>query len=85
MLKYALKRIIKLIPVLLAITLLVFTLMYLTPGDPALAKLTSQGGTVTPELLAEERHAMGLDRPFFVRYVDWVLNILKGDLGTSIG
>ncbi|NLK36343.1 MAG: ABC transporter permease [Gracilibacteraceae bacterium] len=83
MLKYALKRIIKLIPVLLAITLLVFTLMYLTPGDPALAKLTSQGGTVTPELLAEERHAMGLDRPFFVRYVDWVLNILKGDLGTS--
>ncbi|MGI6586148.1 MAG: ABC transporter permease [Lutisporaceae bacterium] len=77
------KRIIKLIPVLLAITLLVFTLMYLTPGDPALAKLTSQGGTVTPELLAEERHAMGLDRPFFVRYVDWVLNILKGDLGTS--
>jgi ABC-type dipeptide/oligopeptide/nickel transport system permease component len=83
LLKYALKRIIKLIPVLLAITLLVFTLMYLTPGDPALAKLTSQGGTVTPELLAEERHAMGLDRPFFVRYVDWVLNILKGDLGTS--
>lgn len=83
MLKYALKRIIKLIPVLLAITFMVFTLMYLTPGDPALQKLTSQGGTVTPELLAEERHAMGLDRPFLVRYFDWVLNILQGDLGTS--
>lgn len=83
LLKYALKRIIKLIPVLLAITFMVFTLMYLTPGDPALQKLTSQGGTVTPELLAEERHAMGLDRPFLVRYFDWVLNILQGDLGTS--
>ena len=77
------KRIIKLIPVLLAITFMVFTLMYITPGDPALQKLTSQGGTVTPELLAEERHAMGLDRPFLVRYLDWVLNILQGDLGTS--
>lgn len=83
MLKYAFKRIIKLIPVLLAITFMVFTLMYLTPGDPALQKLTSQGGTVTPELLAEERHAMGLDRPFLVRYFDWVVSVVQGDLGNS--
>lgn len=83
MLKYSFKRIIKLIPVLLAITLMVFTLMYLTPGDPALQKLTSQGGAVTPELLAAERHEMGLDRPFFVRYFDWVFHIVQGDFGNS--
>ncbi len=83
MLKYSLRRIIKLIPVLVAITLMVFTLMYLTPGDPALQKLTSQGGAVTPELLAMERHEMGLDRPFFVRYVDWVVNVAQGDFGNS--
>ncbi len=83
MLKYSLRRIIKLIPVLLAITLMVFTLMYLTPGDPALWKLTSQGSAVTPELLAAERHEMGLDRPFFVRYFDWVINIVQGDFGSS--
>lgn len=83
MLKYSLRRIIKLIPVLVAITLMVFTLMYLTPGDPALQKLTSQGGAVTPELLAMERHEMGLDRPFFVRYIDWVVNVAQGDFGNS--
>lgn len=83
MLKYSLRRIIKLIPVLVAITLMVFTLMYLTPGDPALQKLTSQGGAVTPELLAMERHEMGLDRPFFVRYFDWVVNVAQGDFGNS--
>ena len=68
---------------MLVITLMVFTLMYLTPGDPALQKLTSKGGTVTPELLAAERHEMGLDRPFFVRYFDWVFNIVQGDFGSS--
>ncbi|MDL2258415.1 ABC transporter permease [Eubacteriales bacterium OttesenSCG-928-K08] len=83
MLKYASKRIIKLIPVLLAITLLVFTLMYLTPGDPALKKLTSGGGVVTDELLALERAEMGLDRPFFVRYFSWVFGIVQGDFGNS--
>ncbi|WP_228727873.1 ABC transporter permease [Fusibacter ferrireducens] len=77
------KRIVKLIPVLIAITLIVFTLMYLTPGDPALQKLTSQGGEVTPELLSEVRHEMGLDRPFIIRYSSWVLNVLQGDLGNA--
>ena len=81
MLKYCLKRIIKLIPVLIAITLMVFTLMYLTPGDPALIKLAGQGGVVTDELLELEREEMGLNDPFFVRYFDWVIGICQGDFG----
>ena len=83
MLKYCLKRIIKLIPVLIAITLMVFTLMYLTPGDPALIKLAGQGGVVTDELLELEREEMGLNDPFFVRYFDWVIGICQGDFGES--
>jgi ABC-type dipeptide/oligopeptide/nickel transport system permease component len=83
LLQYSLKRIIKLIPVLLAITLMVFTLMFLTPGDPALQKLAAQGGVETPELLAAERHEMGLDRPFLVQYGSWGVNILHGDFGKS--
>jgi len=57
--------------------------MYLTPGDPALMKLTSQGTAVTDELLAIEREKMGLNRPFFVRYYTWVLDILHGDFGVT--
>ncbi len=83
MLKYTLKRIVNLIPVLIVLTLLVFLLMYLTPGDPALLKLASQGANITDELLEMEREAMGLNDPFFVRYFDWVLGILHGDFGNS--
>lgn len=83
MLKYVIKRIINLIPVLIVLTLLVFLLMYLTPGDPALLKLASQGANITDELLQMEREAMGLNDPFFVRYFNWVFGILHGDFGTS--
>lgn len=62
---------------------MVFGLLYLTPGDPALMKLTSQGTAVTDELLAIEREKMGLNDPFLTRYVKWVLNILQGDFGDA--
>ncbi len=83
MLKFSIRRIINLIPVLLILTFGVFTLLYLTPGDPALMKLTSQGTAVTEELLELERERMGLNDPFLVRYFDWLLGILHGDFGTS--
>jgi len=74
---------INLIPVLLILTFIVFGLMYLTPGDPALMKLTSQGTAVTEELLEIEREKMGLNQPFFTRYFNWVLGILHGDFGVT--
>ncbi len=83
MLKFTIRRLINLIPVLLVLTFGVFGLLYLTPGDPALMKLTSQGTAVTDELLAIEREKMGLNDPFLERYVKWVLNILRGDFGTT--
>jgi len=84
LLKYALKRIVNLIPVLLAITFLVFLLMYITPGDPALMRLASSGGNVTAELLEATRQEMGLNDPFFTRYFKWVGNIVFHlDFGNS--
>ncbi len=83
MLKFTIRRLINLIPVLLVLTFMVFGLLYLTPGDPALMKLTSQGTAVTDELLAIEREKMGLNDPFLTRYVKWVLNILQGDFGDA--
>jgi len=83
LLRFVIKRLINLIPVLIILTLIVFLLMYVTPGDPALMKLSSQGTAITPELLAAERAEMGLDKPFFVRYFAWVVGILHGDFGRS--
>ena len=57
--------------------------MYLTPGDPALMKLTSQGTAITDELLEIEREKMGLNQPFWVRYSSWVVSILHGDFGVT--
>jgi len=68
------------IPVLLAVTFLVFGIMEMTPGDPAIAIL---GADATPESISLVHQQLGLDQPFLVRYGKFVLNLLHGDLGTS--
>ena len=83
MLRYIAKRLLNLIPILIILTFLVYSLLYLTPGDAALKKLTSQGTIVTEELLEQERESMGLNKPFMVRYVEWFINIIQGDFGTA--
>lgn len=77
------KRLLQLIPVLLGLTLLVYALMDLAPGDPAAKRLQAQGVAVSEETLDAAREEMGLNRPFLVRYGDWLLGVLHGDLGTS--
>lgn len=81
--KYILKRVVGIIPVLLVISFLSFALMNLAPGDPAEIMLTSQGTVVTPELLETVREDMGLNEPFINQYFNWLKNVLHGDLGTS--
>lgn len=83
MTKYVGKRLLQLIPILLGLTFLVFTLLYIAPGDPAQRKLTAQGIAVSEQVLEQTREDMGLNRPFLVRYGDWVLGVLRGDFGTS--
>ncbi|MBB5576722.1 MULTISPECIES: ABC transporter permease [Rhizobium] len=74
------RRIIGLILTLIAVSLLVFTVMALLPGDPAAITL---GTSATPETLAALRHDMGLDRLLFIRYGQWLAGALTGDLGKS--
>jgi len=79
--KYILRRIILLIPILLAVSFLVFTLLYMTPGDPAKMIL---GQHATDESVALLRHEMGLDRPFLVQYFTFLKNLIfKFDIGRS--
>lgn len=68
------------IPVLVGATFLVFTIMNMTPGDPARIIL---GNSATPQSLAALRESLGLNDPFIVRYGHFMLNLLKGDMGTS--
>ena len=80
MLRYIIKRILMLIPVLLGISLLIFTIMQLSPGDPAREIL---GEYATQEDVDHLREEMGLNDPFFVQYGNYVLNAVQGDFGTS--
>lgn len=73
-----------LIPVLLGLTFLTFTLTYIAPSDPAEMMLTQNGMQPSAELLEATRDEMGLNRPFVVQYLDWLNGILRGDFGESV-
>ncbi len=81
MLSYVTRRIIATIPVVLIVAFFVFSLLYLAPGDPA---AIIAGDQATPADVDRIRESLGLDRPFLVRFFDWLWRILQGDLGTSI-
>lgn len=80
-LRYIAQRILLMIPVLIGVSILVFSLSRFAPGDPVQAAL---GLDYTPEQAAKMRHDLGLDRPLLVQYVSWVGGALHGDLGRSI-
>lgn len=80
MLRYLIKRLILVVPVLFGVTVLVFLIMVLIPGDPATAIL---GSYATPENLARLREELGLNRPLLQQYLVWLGNILQGDFGRS--
>lgn len=80
MLKYICKRLLQLIPVVLGISFLLFSIMNLTPGDPARLIL---GEMATQEDVEQLREEMGLNENFFVRYGNYVKDALKIDFGTS--
>ena len=77
---YLFKRILYAFPVLLGVTFAVFLIISLIPGDPATAIL---GSYATPENVENLNRQLGLDKPFFQRYLIWLVNILQGDFGTS--
>ena len=78
--KYVGKKIVTMCLTLLLVSFLVFLCFTVIPGDPALSKL---GTEATPERVEALRKEMGLDRPFLIRYCDWLLSFVRGDMGKS--
>jgi peptide/nickel transport system permease protein len=81
MLAYVVRRILATIPVMAIVALFVFSLLYIAPGDPA---AVIAGDQATPEDVERIRASLGLDRPFLVRFGEWLFRILQGDMGVSI-
>lgn len=81
MLSYILRRILSTLPVMGIVAMLVFSLLYITPGDPA---AVIAGDQASPADVERIRQGLGLDRPFLVQFGTWFWGILHGDLGTSI-
>ena len=82
MLGFLLRRIALVIPTFFGVTLLAFSLIHLIPGDPVETMSGERG--MEPERYQRLLHEFGLDRPLYVQYFDYVWNVLRGDLGTSL-
>ncbi|MCQ9388471.1 ABC transporter permease [Brevibacterium sp. 50QC2O2] len=81
MARFLIRRLLALIPVLLVVAIVTFTLIHMMPGDAAAVML---GPNATAEQVAQLRANLGLDQPLFVQFFAWLGNILTGDLGESV-
>lgn len=81
MIRYIIKRLLQLAPVIIGVTLIAFLLIHMAPGDPARTML---GQHATQKEINEIREKYGLDEPIFVQYGLWLSGVLRGDLGRSI-
>ena len=81
MFAYLVRRVLATIPVMAFVALFVFSLLYIAPGDPA---AVIAGDQASPADVERIRQGLGLDRPFLVRFSEWVFRIFQGDLGISI-
>ncbi len=78
---YLLRRLLQLVPVLIGMTIVTFAVVHFIPGDPA---QTIAGEKATPERVEEIRKELGLDQPLYRQYVQYMGNLLQGDLGDSL-
>jgi peptide/nickel transport system permease protein len=81
LLKYIIKRILWIVPTVLGVLILLFSLTYFLPGDPASVML---GPRATPELIKDLNHRLHLDQPVYTRLGYYILGVLRGDLGESV-
>jgi peptide/nickel transport system permease protein len=76
------RRVLMLVPLLLGLSLVMFILLRLAPGDPATAMMSPQAAN-NPNFVEQTRSNLGLDKPLYVQYGIWVKNLATGDLGTA--
>ncbi|MGZ0052856.1 ABC transporter permease [Brevibacillus gelatini] len=81
LLSYSIRRILMLIPVLLGMSIVVFSIIRAIPGDPA---LTILGEKASPKAIEDLREVLGLNNPWYIQYFDYLKQILSGDLGVSL-
>lgn len=81
MLRFVVRRLLLLVPIIVGLSLLVFLWIHSLPGTPAVALL---GERATPQSIAQFKRQYGLDKPIYVQYVAWTKSTLKGDFGYSI-
>ena len=78
---YIIRRVLLVVPLLLGLTMVVFALIHLAPGDPALAFVSEQG--IDPQVVAQVRKNLGLDQPVPVQYAIWLGHVARLDFGTA--
>lgn len=81
MVLYSVRRVLLMVPLLLIVCFVVFFLLYLVPGDPA---ITLAGENATEEQIEQVRERLGLNDPFLQQFTNWMSDVLAGDLGTSL-
>lgn len=81
MVQFVLRRLGLMVVILFLVSIIIFSLVHITPGDPALMML---GQEATEEALKVLRAKLGLDQPLYIQYLDWIGNILQGDFGSSL-
>lgn len=81
MITFTIKRLLWIIPILLGVTLILFSISHLVPGDPV---ATALGPSATEEAVKQLKEAWGMDKPVFYQYVDYLKGLVRGDLGFSV-
>ncbi|MDC0395047.1 ABC transporter permease [Alphaproteobacteria bacterium] len=84
MLQYALRRILLVIPTLIAVAILVFLVLRVVPGDIVEIKMTAEGGIVSQEEIERERERLGLNEPLYKQFISYMVGLPQGDLGISL-
>jgi len=79
--EYVVRRVIQALPVLFGLSVLIFTITRIIPGDPVRLAL---GPTATEEQVIRLRREMGLDEPIYIQYIDWIIGVFQGDWGQSL-
>ena len=83
MTEYIIRRLLSAIPSLVLVSIIIFSLVRLVPGDVVMARL-AEGGYADEEQLAAMRADLGIDRPFVTQYIDWASKAIRGDFGESL-